>query len=137
MPSVRELIGHVAAQNAVRVDEDDPIFAVSTINRLMLEEAVKEIISGVRATMQEFAKSAQAVDQRAGKLLADEVRRTATAWRDQINDDIKAAGAQSEKLRLAAARIYTWTQMIIWAIAGLASGAILFGFGVVLGRNWR
>jgi hypothetical protein len=39
VPEIRELIGHVAARNNIRVDEGDPIFAVGTINRLMLEEA--------------------------------------------------------------------------------------------------
>ena len=49
MPDIRELIGQVAARNNIRVDEDDPIFAVGTINRLMLEEAVEDLIKRIRA----------------------------------------------------------------------------------------
>ena len=74
MLNVRDLIGKVAAQNRIRVDEDDPIFAVTTINRLMLEEMAKEISSQFQAIMQDFDKSAKAVDERAGKLFAEEVR---------------------------------------------------------------
>ena len=44
MPDIRELIGYVAARNNIRVDEDDPIIAVGTINRLMLEEAVEDLM---------------------------------------------------------------------------------------------
>ncbi len=137
MPNVRELIGQVAARNSVRVDEDDPIFAVSTINRLMLEETVEQMASRFRGIVQEFETSARSVDDRAGRFFANEVRRSAMAWRDQINDDVKAAGMQSEKFVKAVARSYSRPQMIIWGILGVASGLILFGCGIAVGMHWR
>jgi hypothetical protein len=54
VPEIRELIGQVAARNNIRVDEDDPIFAVGTINRLMLEEAIEDLMKRIRAVIKEF-----------------------------------------------------------------------------------
>jgi len=134
---IRELIGKVASRNNVRVDEDDPIFAVSTINLLMLQEAIEPMAERFRAIVQEFKESARLIDERAGKLFAEEVRRSATAWRDQINDDIKAASLQSEKMVKAVALTYSRNQMIIWVVTGVASGAVLFASGVAVGHFWR
>jgi len=134
---IRELIGKVASRNNVRVDEDDPIFAVSTINLLMLQEAIEPMAERFRAIVQEFEKSARLIDERAGKLFADEVRRSATAWRDQIKDDIKAASLQSERMVKSVALTYSRNQMIIWVVTGVASGAVLFASGVAVGHFWR
>jgi CHASE3 domain sensor protein len=137
MHDVRELIGEVAARNNIRLDEDDPIFAVGTINRLMIEEAVEQMSARFKAIVQEFEKSACEVDCRAGKFFADEVRKSAAAWRDQINDDIKAAGLQSERLVKAVAYSLSGKQMIVCAVIGVVFGTVLMLSGVALGRYWR
>ena len=41
---IQKLIGEVAARNHCRIEDGDPIFAVSTINRLMLDEVVEGLI---------------------------------------------------------------------------------------------
>ena len=72
MPTdIQTLIGEVAARNHCRIEDGDPIFAVSTINRLMLDEVVEGLIVRVRAAITAFETSARAVDAHAGKLLAD------------------------------------------------------------------
>ena len=74
---IRTLIGEIAAQNGIRVDQEDPIFAVSTINRLMLDDAVEKLIARIRDVIREFETSARDVDNLAGKHLAEEVRKSA------------------------------------------------------------
>ena len=137
MPEIRELIGQIAARNNIRVDEDDPIFAVGTINRLMLEEAVEDLMKRIRAVIKEFEASARAVDSHAGKLFADEVRQSATAWRFQLADDIKAAGLKSAELVKKASVAHSRPSMIRWGVSGLILGLALFLCGVLVGMYIR
>ena len=48
---IQKLIGEVAARNHCRIEASDPIFAVSTINRLMLDEVVEGLIVRVSAAI--------------------------------------------------------------------------------------
>jgi hypothetical protein len=64
---IQKLIGEVAARNHCRIEASDPIFAVSTINRLMLDEVVEGLIVRVGAAITAFETSARAVDAHAGK----------------------------------------------------------------------
>jgi hypothetical protein len=137
VPDIRELIGQVAARNNIRVDEDDPIFAVETINRLMLEEAVEELVKRISGTIIEFEASARAVETHAGKLFADEVRQSAVAWRIQLADDIKAAGLKSAELVKKVSVAHSRPSMIRWATSGLLGGLVLFGCGVLVGMHLR
>ena len=60
MPTdIQTLIGEVAARNHCRIEDGDPIFAVSTINRLMLDEVVEGLIVRVRAAITAFETSAR------------------------------------------------------------------------------
>jgi len=45
---VQKLIGEIAARNQCRVEEWDPIFAVSTMNRMLMDEALGEMLRQVR-----------------------------------------------------------------------------------------
>ena len=51
MLDVKRLIGEVAAQNGIRVEADDPVFALATINQIMLAEAMREFNEQIRERM--------------------------------------------------------------------------------------
>ncbi len=72
---LRALIGEVAARTHIRLDEDDPAFALVTLNQLVLERTVAELLQQVRATMTEFEQSTTKLQGRLGGLLANELRR--------------------------------------------------------------
>ena len=83
---IQTLIGEIAARNHIRIEDSDPIFAVCTINRLMMDEAFEALMVRVRAAIGEFEASARSVDAHAGKMLADQVRMSASAverWRSR------------------------------------------------------
>ena len=92
---IQKLIGEVAARNHCRIEDGDPIFAVSTINRLMLDEVVEGLIVRVGAAITAFETSARAVDAHAGKLLAEEIRTSISAWKAAIAEDINVANVRS------------------------------------------
>ncbi|MDQ1470510.1 MAG: Transcriptional activator TraM [Bryobacterales bacterium] len=134
---VQSLIGEIAARNGVRVDHDDPIFAVSTINRLMLDDAIETLIERVRVVIGEFEASAHLVDNRAGKVLADEVRKSAAAWKTEIAKDVAAASLRSNELIKAVHLAHSRPAVVRWAALGMFVGLILFGCGVWVGTFIR
>ena len=130
---IQKLIGEVAARNHVLVEHDDPIFAVTTINRLMLDEAVEELLSRIGAAITAFETSARAVETHAGKLLAEEIRGSTSAWKAEIARDINIANVRSceliDKIHLA----HTRPAMLRWGALGLLAGLLFFGCGILFG----
>ena len=130
---VQELIGEVAARNRCRIEDGDPIFAVSTINRLMLDEALEGLFARIRDAIVAFEASARAVDARAGKLLAEEVRSSASAWKEEIAKDINTAHARScemiDRINLA----HSQPAMLRWGVLGLFAAMFLIGCGILFG----
>ena len=130
---VRKLIGEVAARNHCLIEDGDPIFAVSTINQLMLNEAFEGLLARIREAIAAFEVSARAVDAHAGKLLADEVRRSASTWKEEIAKDIDTAHARSCEMidRINAA--HSNPAMVRWGTLGLFAAMLLFGCGTIFG----
>ena len=134
---IQKLIGEVAAQNHCRIEANDPIFAVSTINRLMLDEVVEGLIVRVGAAITAFETSARAVDAHAGKMLAEEIRTSTSAWKAEVARDINIANVRScemiDKLNMA----HSKPAMIRWGSLGLVAGLLLLIGGIFLGRYVR
>ena len=134
---IQKLIGEVAARNDCRIEASDPIFAVSTINRLMLDEVVEGLIVRVGAAITAFETSARAVDAHAGKMLAEEIRTSTSAWKAEVARDINIANVRScemiDKLNMA----HSKPAMIRWGALGLVAGLLLLIGGIFLGRCVR
>ena len=134
---IQKLIGEVAARNHCRIEDGDPIFAVSTINRLMLDEVVEGLIVRVGAAITAFETSARAVDAHAGKVLAEEIRTSTSAWKAEVARDINIANVRScemiDKLNMA----HSKPAMIRWGSLGLVAGLLLLLGGIFLGRYVR
>jgi hypothetical protein len=74
---VEKLIGEVAARNGIRIEPDDPAFALVTLNQLILEEAVRNLVGEIRAATADFESAAERVQTRAGAMLASEIGESA------------------------------------------------------------
>jgi hypothetical protein len=57
MQDVKRLISEVAAQNGIRAEPDDPLFALVTINRIVLEEATQKLQDQIQARISNFDAS--------------------------------------------------------------------------------
>src|SRR5215467_2941896 len=84
MLDTKRLIAEVAARNGIRIDPDDPAFALVTLVQLVLEESSRQISDDVRASIAEFECSVQKVETRAGRMLAERVKEAATEFSDQL-----------------------------------------------------
>ena len=84
MLDTKRLIAEVAARNGIRVDPDDPAFALVTLVQLVLEESSRQITDDMRASIAEFERSVQRVETRAGKALAERVKEAAHEFTVQL-----------------------------------------------------
>jgi hypothetical protein len=76
-----DLIGEVAARTGIKLGRDDPAFALVVLNQLILRSEVEQLVAGVRRSISEFEKAADAIQARAGSTLAKEVRECISAVR--------------------------------------------------------
>ena len=134
---IQKLIGEVAARNHCRIEDGDPIFAVSTINRLMLDEVVEGLIVRVGAAITAFETSARAVDAHAGKLLAEEIRTSISAWKAAIAEDINLANVRSCEMIDRLNQAHSRPVRLRWGALGLAAGLLIFVGGIFLGYYVR
>jgi len=89
--NVQRLIAEIVAQHGLLLKSDDAAFALVTMNRLVLEESLEAISSRVAEDLAQFQASAQWAHKRAASAIAEEVRRSTAALRDEIQRDINTA----------------------------------------------
>ena len=97
---VQRIIGAVAARHGILLKPDDAAFALVTINQLVLEETMAELLERARHTIADFDEAAARVQTRAGSLLASEVKDATEAIRHALESDIAAAGKQAREFVL-------------------------------------
>lgn len=113
------LIGEVAAQTGIRLDRNDPAFALVVLNRLVLERSAGRILDGIRGALSDFEKSSAALQTQAGTALAKELRQSIAAVKTEIRDIVAPVRSK------AVTRTH-----LVWLAIGC--GAV-FGAGVLIG----
>ena len=93
---VNELIGKVAEQNGIRLDHDDPAFALVTLNELVLKTTADHLRREIQSTVDSFADSVQRLEARAGAVLAHEVTQATADVRRHLATDLHAAGGAGD-----------------------------------------
>ena len=91
----RGLAAKVFERHGIALKEDDPAFALVTLNELVLrklmDELLKDVDQHITARLAEFEQTMQRVEQRAGKVLAQQVRESADGLREKIQEETAAA----------------------------------------------
>ena len=131
---VQRLIGAVAERHGILLKPDDAAFALVTINQLILEDVMAELLGKVREAMAEFDEAAERVQTRAGGVLAREVKDAAATIRRELGDDIAAAGKQAREIVFEVHRAHSRAAFEKWLVLGLVCGLVLFGCGFWAGR---
>jgi hypothetical protein len=133
-PDVQRLIGEVAARHGILLKADDAAFALVTINQLILEEVMTELLKKVKQAVADFDEASTRVQTRAGGLLAIEVREAAAVIRSELQSDVVAAGKRAGELVLEVHRAHSRAALEKWLALGAACALILFVVGVLVGR---
>lgn len=134
---LKQLAAKVSVEHGIRVDLDDPIMAVVTLNRLVLEQATSEIVEEIRAATREFEQAAEGVQVRAGTFFAKRVRESVSVLRQEVVNSIANGYPQGAQTIGAAGRIYEKPTVQRWVAIGLLLGIVLFGCGVWFGTILR
>jgi hypothetical protein len=100
MYDVKQLIAAVRARNGIRVEPDDPIFALVTINELVLEQAARRVSDEITTRLVAFNAGMDKTERRAGSLLAQDVKEAGT----QIGENVARTGRVVECHRRAGAQ---------------------------------
>lgn len=137
MLDTKRLIAEVAARNGIRIDPDDPAFALVTLVQLVLEESSRQISVEVRSSIAEFESAVQKVETRAGRILAERVKEAANEFSVQLHHELEQEGTKSAiaatPLRQARPRALSFRSIAIVAVAAIA----VFMVGVWIGIHWN
>jgi hypothetical protein len=136
MIDVHRLIGEVAARDGIRVEPGDPAFALVTLNQLVLEDAVKQIEQHIHAGIAEFTDAVHKTEDRAGRILADEVKAAAAELRMELQRDIESAQVGAKEIVCEIRRAHTRAALIRWGAIGVLSAATMFGTGLWIGAHY-
>ena len=129
MPDMKQMISEVAAENGIRIEPGDPLFALVTLNRLVLEESAQRFHNHTERLLAVFDASVQKAEKRAGTMLAQMVKESAEQMRQGLQNDIRVAGVRSLEFVHAVNEAHRRPAIIRWAAAGLIAGAALFAAG--------
>jgi Transcriptional activator TraM len=95
VPDVKRLAAEISVQHGIRVDPDDPMMAVVTLNRLVLEQVAADIVERLQSAGREIQDAAEKVQLRAGSHLAREVRECASAIRQEMIESARPTANQA------------------------------------------
>ncbi len=134
---VKRLAAEVSVQYGIRLDPDDPIMAVVTLNQLVFEQSVSAVADRVASAVRELEQAADKVQARAGIVLAQEVRDCVASLRQEMHKDMELANARPYSKSVALGGVLSLLDSWKWIAAGLALAAGLFSVGVWLGASLR
>ena len=134
---LKRLAAEVSVQHGIRIDPDDPMMAVVTLNRLVFEQAVSAVLERVQAAVRELEAAADKVQVRAGGVLAQEVRDCVASLRREMLRDMEAVGASQNTKSGALGENLSMADARKWIAVGLAFAVGLFSAGVWLGSCLR
>jgi len=130
---IKTLIGEVAARHGVTLHPDDPAFVLVTVNQLVLEQAIAELVQRAQEMLTEFDRSAGRVQARAGSALAGEVRKASAEIRQGLRHEIAEAITTIHSPRQST----TLAQNTIdyrWLSVGAIAGSLLILVGILIGH---
>ena len=130
MPAIdlKRLAAEISVQHGIRVDPDDPMMAVVTLNRLMLEATVEEIVASLQSATRELQDAAERVQLQAGVRLAKEIRDVVSAVEANLRTTRPTSVPDTEPSPPHSGAGNRWVRQLI--VAGLV---FLVGVGVGIG----
>ena len=134
MFNVERMIAVVAAEHRFILKPDDAAFALVTMNRLVLEESLEAIRAVIAEDLAQFKQTAQWAHSRAESAIEAEVRRSATALREELQGDINTARLRAaeivQEVKETFEKPMTYRDLTIMALAAI----LILVFGISIGR---
>jgi hypothetical protein len=134
---LKRLAAEVSVQHGIRIDPDDPMMAVVTLNRLVFEQAVAQVLERVQTAVRDFETATDKVQVRAGGVLAQEVRDCGFAMTQEFEkacEDFRRGGPKTPSGKDHAR---PEPDKGMWLVTGLVVALALFGVGIWVGTRLR
>jgi hypothetical protein len=133
-PDNQKLISEIATKNHILIDIDDPVFAVVTANRLMLNEAVETLFTRVAVAIAAFEASARAVETHAGKVLGEQFRTFTSELKAEIAQERNISNARGYEMVDRIHRAHSKPAMQRWGAMAIVASFGLVVCGYLLGN---
>ena len=134
----RALAAQVFERHGITLGEDDPAFALVTLNELILRKAMGELLEQVdqhiKAGLAEFQVTMQRVEGRAGKLLAQQVRDSAGVVQGTLREEITAARLGVQQIVEEIQKTHRVATLARWCAVGAVVAVAVFACGFWVGR---
>jgi len=130
----RKIASEVSRETGIRLEPNDPAFAMARLVEMALEAATARLNSQIRVRLAEFEKAAQQLEGKAGKIVADKVKEAAVEFNSQLDKDLKAARWQVNELLGDVKKSRRW----LWLLAGTGfiTATMIFGGGLWIGGHF-
>jgi hypothetical protein len=133
-PDRERLVRVIADRHGIRVDKDDPLFAVGTICEAHMDEAARRFDELITQRITDFEAAVGKVQRRAGHLIAEEFNDHLLAVRNSLQTDITLAGAKANDIVFRIEQAYRYPVVIRWTVVGMLSAVLFVALGVWIGR---
>ena len=134
---VKRLAAEVSVHHGIRLDPDDPIMAVVSLNQLVFEQSVSVVVDRVASAVRELDQAAGKVQARAGIVLAQEVRDCVASLRREMLKDMQGASTRRHAESDALGELLSIMYVRKWFAVALVFAVGLFSAGVWLGACLR
>jgi hypothetical protein len=131
---VRQVIAEVAKRHRIMLHPDDAVFAMVTINELVLERTVQEAIRAMEATLERFDTSIERAEIRAGKILAQSVKAAGESICHSAREDVRTAAVKADELVCAIRGAHRERAGRLWSGIALLCATLLCAGSFWLGR---
>jgi hypothetical protein len=135
-PDREQLVRVIADRHGMKVQKDDPLFAVGIICEAYIDEAGRRFDELVKNRIGEFEAATGRIEKRMGQLVAQEFNDHLSAVRNSLQTDITLAGAKANEIIYRVEQANGYPVMVRWTAIGVALAVLMFAFGVVIGWGY-
>ena len=137
-PDVRAFAAKVFERHGIALKEDDPAFALVTLNELILRKLMADLLAEVdqhmTARLAEFEQTMQRVEARASKVLARQVRGSAGGLRRTLRKEIEVARLDVQRIMGEIRNAYRVGSLARWSVVAAVATLVVFGCGFWAGK---
>ena len=124
----------ITKETGIKLGPDDPAFAVARLFQVILEQTATNLKAHLGARLAEFEKSVEKVEGKAGKIIAEQVKKAALEFNSQLDRDL--TDARSRVTELVSDVVKSRYQLLILFSLAFLCAAVLFGGGLWIGSRY-